>query len=150
MEEKKYGNLTLFDNFFSVMWNMAAEEAVRLDKWLWAARFFKTRSMASRAVTGGHVHVNGNRVKPARVVQVGDGLRIRRGETEFDVIVLGLHSRRGPAVEARTLYRETEESLRRREEDARKRRSGESSGAAPVRRPDKRDRRKIRKFILKD
>lgn len=129
---------------------MAAEEAVRLDKWLWAARFFKTRSMASKAVAGGHVHVNGNRVKPARLVQLGDGLRIRRGSAEFDVVVLGLHSRRGPAAEARTLYRETEESVRRREEEVRKRQSGEPSGAAPSRRPDKRDRRKIRKFILKD
>lgn len=129
---------------------MAAEETVRLDKWLWAARFFKTRSMASRAVSGGHVHVNGNRVKPARTVQIGDGLRIRRGSAEFDVVVLGLRSRRGPAVEARTLYRETEESLLRRAQEAEKRRAGEPTGAPPSRRPDKRERRKIRKFILKD
>jgi len=129
---------------------MAAEETVRLDKWLWAARFFKTRSMASKAVNGGHVHVNGNRVKPARMVRVGDGLHIRRGTAEFDVVVLGLHSRRGPAVEARSLYRETEESLLRREQAAQKRRIEEHPAAAPSRRPDKRDRRKIRKFILKD
>jgi len=129
---------------------MAAEETVRLDKWLWAARFFKTRSMAAKAVNGGHVHVNGNRAKPARMVQVGDGLHIRRGATEFDVVVQALHSRRGPAVEARSLYRETEESLRRREQEAQKRHIEAHSGAAPSRRPDKRDRKKIRKFILKD
>ncbi|MDD3619514.1 MAG: RNA-binding S4 domain-containing protein [Desulfobulbaceae bacterium] len=129
---------------------MTAEQTVRLDKWLWAARFFKTRSLASKAVIGGHVHVNGNRVKPAKTVQVGDGLRIRRGAEEFDVVVLELRSRRGPAVVARSLYRETEESIQRRELQARTRRLAEPSGAPPSRRPDKRDRRKIRKFILKD
>ena len=127
-----------------------AEEKVRIDKWLWAARFFKTRSMASQAVNGGHVHVNGSRVKPARTVQVGDALHIRRGQVEFDVVVLELSAKRGPAVQARTLYQETEESIHRREQEAEKRRLGEPAGLSPARRPDKRERKKIRKFLRKD
>ena len=82
------------------MSSAAVEEKVRIDKWLWAARFFKTRSTASTAVSGGHVHVNGSRVKPARIVQVGDILQIRRGLVEFEVLVLELSGRRGPAVKA--------------------------------------------------
>ena len=126
------------------------EEKVRIDKWLWAARFFKTRSLASKAVSGGHVHVNGQRIKPARSVQVGDELHIRRGLTEFVVFVEDISSRRGPAVKARTLYRETEESVLRRERAADERRLKPSQAVSPNRRPDKRDRRKIRKFIRKD
>lgn len=126
------------------------EEKVRIDKWLWAARFFKTRSLASKAVSGGHVHVNGQRIKPARSVQIGDELHIRRGLTEFVVFVEDISSRRGPAVKARTLYRETEESVLRRERAADERRLKPFEAVSPNRRPDKRDRRKIRKFIRKD
>ena len=89
------------------------EEKVRIDKWLWAARFFKTRSMAAQAVSGGKVHLNGARIKPARIVQKGDELRIRRGEVEFVVIVQDIADRRGPAREAQLLYEETEASIRR-------------------------------------
>jgi len=128
----------------------ATDEKVRIDKWLWAARFFKTRSMAAKAVSGGHVHVNGSRVKAARVVQVGDTLHIRRGLVEFEVIVLELSSRRGPAVKARTLYEETGESIQRRERDAADRRLVKPADSSPARRPDKRERRKIRKFLRKD
>jgi len=127
-----------------------AEEKVRIDKWLWAARFFKTRSMATQAVNGGHIQVNGSRVKPARTIQVGDALLIRRGQAEFDVVVLELSAKRGPAVQARTLYQETEESALRRAQDAEKRRMGEPAGLSPARRPDKRERKKIRKFLRKD
>lgn len=127
-----------------------AEEKVRIDKWLWAARFFKTRSMATQAVNGGHIQVNGSRVKPARTIQVGDALLIRRGQAEFDVVVLELSAKRGPAVQARTLYQETEESALRRTQDAEKRRMGEPAGLSPARRPDKRERKKIRKFLRKD
>jgi len=126
------------------------EEKVRIDKWLWAARFFKTRSLASKAVSGGHVHLNGQRIKPARLVQVGDELLIRRGLTEFVVFVEGLRSRRGPAVIARTMYRETEESEVRRQKAADERRLKPDQAVSPNRKPDKRDRRKIRKFIRKD
>lgn len=129
--------------------NVAEEEKIRIDKWLWAARFFKTRSLASQAVGGGHVQVNGSRVKPSRTVQIGDTLQIRRGEEEFVLVVQGLSERRGPAVQAQTLYQETEESRQGREAARQLRREG---GAAlpPARRPDKRDRRKIRKLLRKE
>ncbi len=126
------------------------EEKVRIDKWLWAARFFKTRSLASKAVSGGHVHLNGGRIKPSRPVQEGDRLQIRRGEEEFTVDVLGLSSRRGSATVARTLYQETEESVIRRESAREQRRLLHVAAIRPEGRPDKRDRRKIRKFLRKD
>jgi ribosome-associated heat shock protein Hsp15 len=127
------------------------EEKVRIDKWLWAARFFKTRSMAAQAVSGGKVHVNGARVKPARVVQVGDELRIRRGEIEFVIIVNGVSDKRGPAKEAQLLYEETEDSINIREETRELKRI-EAAGKmyGPVKRPDKRARRQIRSFTRKD
>jgi len=123
---------------------------VRIDKWLWAARFFKTRSMATKAVSGGHVHVNGQRIKPSRIVQVGDELHIRRGLTEFTIVVQGVSERRGPAHVARSLYEETQESIKRREMNALQRRLEKIKAPGPDRRPDKRDRRKIRKFTRKD
>ena len=87
----------------------------RLDKWLWAARFFKTRTQAQEAVNGGKVHVDGDRVKPARAVRVGQMLEITRGEVMLTVRIEGLAERRGPAPVAATLYAETEESVARRE-----------------------------------
>lgn len=128
----------------------ASEEKVRVDKWLWAARFFKTRSLAAKAVAGGHVQVNGRRVKPARIIQIGDTLHIRRGTSDFEVVVLELSMRRGPAVKARTLYEETPESAERRAVAASERRLQKWAESSPARRPDKRDRRKIRKFLRKD
>jgi len=127
------------------------EEKVRIDKWLWAARFFKTRSMAAQAVSGGKVHLNGARIKPARIVQIGDELRVRRGEVEFVVIVQDIADRRGPAREAQRLYEETEESIRLREE-MREQKRLEAAGRmyGPVKRPDKRARRQIRSFTRKD
>ena len=128
-----------------------AENTVRIDKWLWAARFFKTRSMAAQAVTGGKIHVNGARVKPARAVQLGDELRIRRGELEFIVIVQGISDRRRPAREAQMLYEETESSLQQREEiREQKRLEAASKMYGPMKRPDKRERRQIRSFTGKD
>jgi ribosome-associated heat shock protein Hsp15 len=128
-----------------------AEDKVRIDKWLWAARFFKTRSMAAQAVSGGKVHVNGARIKPARIVQPGDELRIRRGELEFIVIIQGVSDKRRPAREAQLLYEETEDSLRQRENmRERKRLEATARMYGPMKRPDKRDRRKIRKFTRKD
>jgi ribosome-associated heat shock protein Hsp15 len=126
------------------------EEKVRIDKWLWAARFFKTRSMAAQAVSGGKVHVNGARIKPARIVQPGDELRIRRGEIEFFVVVQGVTDKRRPAKEAQLLYAETEASLRQREEIQEQKRL-EAAGRmyGPLKRPDKRSRRQIRSFIRK-
>ena len=127
------------------------EERVRIDKWLWAARFFNTCSMAAQAVSGGKVHCNGARIKPARIVQKGDELRIRRGEVEFVVIVQDIADRRGPAREAQLLYEETEASIRLREETREQKRL-EAAGRmyGPVKRPDKRARRQIRSFTRKD
>lgn len=122
---------------------------IRLDKWLWAARFFKTRSAAAKAVSGGQVHVNGTRVKPSRTVNLGETLRIRRGLLEFTVNVLALSDRRKGAPEARTLYEETAESIARREQQRDERRLLAPEGPAPQGRPNKRDRRLIRSFIRK-
>ncbi len=115
-----------------------------MDKWLWAARFFRTRSLAARAVSGGQVHVDGQRVKPARLLAGGEMLRIRRGPVEFVVEVKAVSGRRGPAREAQRLYEETEESIRRRQE-ARERHRFEGD-AGPRARPDKRDRRRLRRL----
>ena len=126
------------------------EEKVRVDKWLWAARFFKTRSLASKAVSGGHVHLNGSRIKPSRAVQVGETLQIRRGVEEFTVDILGLSNRRGPATMARTLYEETEESIALREAAREQRRLVRAPASRPEGKPGKRDRRKIREFLRKE
>jgi ribosome-associated heat shock protein Hsp15 len=127
---------------------MAAEK-VRIDKWLWAARFFKTRSLAAKAVSGGHVHLNSKRVKPARPVQPSDVVKIKRGEVEFTVVILELSAKRGPAPVARELYEETKESVSAREDARDERRLVRSPAARPQGRPDKRARRKIREFIRK-
>jgi ribosome-associated heat shock protein Hsp15 len=123
---------------------------VRIDKWLWAARFFKTRSLASKAVSGGHVHLNGKRIKPSRSVQVGEQLRIKRGTDQYTVDILALSSRRGPAKVAVTLYEETEESQTLRAEEREQRRLVRAPASRPEGRPDKRDRRKIREFLRKE
>jgi ribosome-associated heat shock protein Hsp15 len=126
------------------------DEKVRIDKWLWAARFYKTRSMAAAAVTGGHVQVNGARVKAARAVAIGDELRIVRNEMEFVVIVQALSGKRGSATVARTLYEETEESKAAREMRVTERRlMNLGRDFPPPKRPGKRDRRLIRRFTKK-
>lgn len=126
------------------------ESVVRIDKWLWAARFFKTRALASAAVSGGHVQVGSSRVKPSRNVQVGNRLQIRRGEELFEIDVLALSEHRGPAKEAALLYAETEESQAKREAARELRKQIGGPMARPEGRPDKRDRKKIRQFILKE
>lgn len=118
-------------------------ERVRIDKWLWAARFFKTRSLATDAVAGGHVHVDGERVKPARDVKVGDRLEIRRGQTRFTVVVTALADRRGSATAAAELYEETPESIAAREQHREQRRLAKPIGADLSERPTKRDRRRL-------
>jgi ribosome-associated heat shock protein Hsp15 len=125
-------------------------EAIRLDKWLWVARFFKTRSMASTAINGGKVHLNGNRVKAARNVAVGDQLRITIGFMEFNITVLALAKFRRPAKEACLLYVESDESIKAREEQRELRRMANAGYAGPVKKPSKRDRRKIKFFTRKD
>ena len=120
---------------------------VRLDKWLWAARFFKTRKLASEAVSGGRVHANGERVKPAKKIIVGDELEITRGVDVFSIEVLGLNEKRRPAKEARQLYVESEASMERRERAQEQRKLAGGSVLYPSKKPDKRQRRKIRQFI---
>jgi ribosome-associated heat shock protein Hsp15 len=126
------------------------ELQVRLDKWLWAARFFKTRAQASQAVAGGKVQVGGLRVKPSRLVAVGDGVRIQKEQEEFAIVVLALSSQRRGAPEAQLLYEETVESLAARAEARETRRLLRVAGAAPPGRPGKRDRRLIRRFTKKE
>jgi ribosome-associated heat shock protein Hsp15 len=118
-------------------------DRVRVDKWLWAARFFKTRGAATEAVLGGHVQVNGARVKPARDVAVGDRLEITRGQQRWTVAVTGLADRRGPATVAATLYDETPESAAERERHRDERRLAKPLGADLTARPTKRDRRRL-------
>jgi ribosome-associated heat shock protein Hsp15 len=118
-------------------------ERVRVDKWLWAARFFKTRSAATDAVAGGHVQVNGARAKPARDVVVGDRLEIRREQQRWTVEVTGLADRRGSATAAATLYDETAESVAERERLRAERRLARPVGADLSERPTKRDRRRL-------
>lgn len=119
---------------------------VRVDKWLWAARFFKTRSSASKAVTGGRIYINGGRSKPSRPLRVGDILRIHKDEIEYVVTVLALKAKRGPAVEARKMYVESEESILAREKAREQRRLEAGQQFGPKRRPGKRDRRLIVNF----
>ncbi len=116
---------------------------VRLDKWLWAARFYKTRTLASEAIAGGKVQVNGDRAKRARPLQVGDEIRIRQGPYEFQVVVRGLSDRRGPAAQAATLYEEHRESRAAREAMALQLKSVHAAFTPDRGRPTKRDRREI-------
>lgn len=116
---------------------------VRLDKWLWAARFFKTRALASDAVAGGKVHVNAERCKSSRKVGAGDRVLVTRGVESFDVVVLGVNDKRRPAKEAVLLYEETEQSVARRQAEGEARRyvAHEMGGAG---KPDKHQRKALR------
>jgi ribosome-associated heat shock protein Hsp15 len=125
-------------------------DKVRLDKWLWAARFFKTRALATEAINGGHVHFNGSRAKPSRPLLIGDALIIRKGQDSFEVTVLQLADKRGSATLARELYAEDEASRLKREQLAEQRRLEMAAQPHPPRRPDKKGRRQIIRFINKN
>jgi ribosome-associated heat shock protein Hsp15 len=118
-------------------------EQVRVDKWLWAARFFKTRSLATDAVAGGKVHVNDARVKPARELHVGDTVEITIGRLRRTVIVRGVSEKRGPAPVAQALYEETPESVAERERHIAERKLARPLGADLGARPTKLDRRRL-------
>ena len=116
---------------------------MRIDRWLWVARFFKTRSLATEAVLAGHVHVAGSRVKPARELRIGETVEIRRGRFRWTVVVRALADRRGPAAEAAALYEETAESVDAREQQRLEQRYARPLGADLGARPTKQDRRRL-------
>ncbi|MBB5392747.1 MULTISPECIES: RNA-binding S4 domain-containing protein [unclassified Herbaspirillum] len=116
-------------------------DTIRIDKWCWAARFFKTRSLATEAIERGRVRLNGERTKPAHSVKAGDRLAIDNGATEWEVVVTGVADKRGSAAIAATLYSETEDSLRRRATEAERHRLFREPAAEIKGRPTKRDRR---------
>ena len=119
---------------------------MRLDKWLWAARFFKTRALAQQAIAGGRVKLNGERIKPAHAVKPGDALAVRIEELEWQVTVRGLSERRGPAPEAKKLYEESAASVAERVKRMDLRRWGTEPALQLKGRPTKRDRRLLQKF----
>ena len=124
------------------------EKRLRIDKWLWAARFYKTRALAAAAVEGGKAQVNGERVKPAKLLRAGDSLIVRNGPFEWDITVLALSERRGPAAEAAKLYRESADSRKAREEKAALIKAERQSNPVFVKgRPTKKARRQIIRFI---
>ena len=124
-------------------------ENVRLDKWLWAARFFKTRALATAAVNGGKVRARGQAVKPSRAVRIDDCFEVRRGYESFEIVVTGINQRRGSASAAQLMYRETASSVLRRQCEAEKRKLAMLQGPQTAGRPDKKQRRQIRQFIEK-
>jgi ribosome-associated heat shock protein Hsp15 len=119
---------------------------MRLDKWLWATRFFKTRSLASDAVDGGKVKLNGATTKPAKDVKLGDRLQIRAGEQDWEIVVQGLNEQRRPASEAKLLYQETPDSVHWRAQAAELRKLAPVPGPEQKGRPTKRDRRQLSRF----
>lgn len=124
-------------------------DQLRIDKWLWAARFYKTRGLAAKAVNGGRVHLNGERAKAAKGIKIGDQLLISRGRETFEIQVLGIGVQRGPATEAAGLYEESEASVARREAAREHRRLERAARPDTLGRPDKKQRREILRFTGK-
>ena len=123
-----------------------ALESMRIDKWLWAARFFKTRSLATQAVTGGHIEVAEQRVKASRRLRRGESVQVRRGVQAWDVVVRGLREERRPAPEAQTLYEETPASIERRTSEQARREQARIRRDRAQGRPTKRDRRALARW----
>jgi ribosome-associated heat shock protein Hsp15 len=121
-------------------------DTLRIDKWLWAARFFKTRALASKACDLGRILYNGHEAKPSREVRIGDHLLVKNEGGDFQIEVLALSQMRGPAAVAQTLYRENEESREARAKAAAERKAMQQFAPLPERRPSKRDRRRIIQF----
>jgi ribosome-associated heat shock protein Hsp15 len=124
----------------------AEQDRVRLDKWLWAARFYKTRNLAKQAIEGGKVHYNSQRAKPGKLIEAGAQVTLRLGWQERTVIIDDISDRRRSAPEAQTLYHETEDSVKRREDLAWQRKTMQAAQLPPARRPSKKDRRDIQRF----
>ena len=121
-------------------------DRLRIDKWLWAARFFKTRSIAKTAIEGGKVHLDGQRVKVSREIAVGETLVIKQGWDEKEVVVLGLSAQRGPAPVARELYKETAASIEKREREAQARKAAGGAIARPTQKPGKHQRKALERL----
>lgn len=121
-------------------------EGVRLDKWLWAARFYKTRALAREMIEGGKVHYNGQRSKPSKLVELDAELKLRQGNDERTIIIRAVTDQRRPATEAQQLYSETPESVEKREKMAQVRKLNALTMPHPDRRPDKKERRDLMKF----
>ncbi len=126
------------------------ENGVRLDKWLWAARFYKTRAIAREAIDGGKVHYNGQRAKPSKLMEVNAEIKLRQGNDERTLIVIALSVQRRTATEAQLLYQETEASIVKREKIALARKLNALTMPHPERRPDKKERRDLIKFKYSD
>ena len=126
--------------------NSSNEKEVRLDKWLWAARFYKTRSIAKAMIEGGKVHYNGQRAKVSKIVEIGASIKLRQGNDEKEVAVIALSDQRRGAPEAQLLYRDTTQSVKKREELAWARKNNALSMPHPDRRPNKKERRDLLKF----
>ncbi len=126
------------------------EQDVRLDKWLWAARFYKTRALAREMIDGGKVHYNGQRSKPSKIVELNATITLRQGNDERTVIIKGITEQRRPASEAAGLYEETVESIEKREKMAQARKLNALTMPHPDRRPDKKERRDLIKFKFGD
>lgn len=126
--------------------NQSATLAVRLDKWLWAARFYKTRAIAREMILGGKVHYNGQRCKPSKIVELGASIKLSQGFDEKVVTIKKISDQRRGAPVAQTLYKETQESVSKREENAWARKNNAFFSPSPENRPDKKQRRELIKF----
>lgn len=122
------------------------QQEIRLDKWLWAARLYKTRSLARDMIEGGKVHYNGQRSKPSKIIEIGAVLKLRQGSDEKTIKILALSEQRKSAVDAQKLYQETNESIAKREKIALDRKLGSLTMPHPDRKPDKKERRSLIKF----
>ena len=132
--------MTRFEQF------VTTKEKVRLDIWLWAARFFKTRSLCKQAIDGGKIEINGNKGKASKLITISDVISVSRGQEKISVAVVALAEKRGPASIATQLYEETEESVTAREKQAEIRQLNQASHNPPKQRPDKKQRRQIHRF----
>ena len=129
--------------------NIYSMDIIRIDKWLWTSRFFKTRSLASTAVNGGKVHLNSQRVKAGRMVSIGNSLMIQKQNELFDIVITGINKTRRPAKEASLMYEESEQSRLKREQEREIKKLASASRPIPQKKPDKREREQLRNFKQK-
>ena len=122
------------------------EENIRIDKWLWTSRFFKTRVLATDAVNGGKAHLNGQRVKAGKMVKIGDTLTIQKSGDSFEIVIKAINKTRRPAKEACLIYQESEKSRLKREEEHGIKKLASATRPVPLRKPGKREREQLRRF----